>query len=220
MPQRLPPPLPGSSATRALRLTREVVAASAAAPLKSFTHLMPTFVITRLTSSARWRRLLIAVVTAGATGIATAFVRPLATGPIHYESVFSTLVVLPLLCLLLTLSLRRVAWRAALGWLILELTAVCAAFIIGVWLGPGRMHHDLPEVMAVFWLVAVPVCAGLLVGYQWFRPLPTGPYCRDCGYCLIGTPSDCCPECGRPFDPQKLGVTREELRPQGLAARR
>ncbi len=144
-------------------------------------------------------------------------VRPLIRGPIHYGAVASVFVVLPCLCLLLTLSLRHVPWRAALGWLVLELSAVCLAFPVGMWLGPGPFADDLLGVMAAFWLVAVPACAALLVGRQQFRRPTPGPYCPGCGYCLIGAPTDRCPECGRDFDPRELGVTREELRPRSSA---
>ena len=166
-----------------------------------------------LTPAVRWRRLAAAVGVAGATGVASAFVRPMIAGPIHYEALVSIFIVLPTVCLVLTLSLRDVPWGAALGPLVLELAAVCVAFPAGVWLGPGGFADDLLGVMAGFWLIAVLACAGLLVGRQYFRPPVLGPYCPGCGYCLIGAPTDRCPECGRDFDPSELGVTREALRP-------
>lgn len=43
---------------------------------------------------------------------------------------------------------------------------------------------------------------------------PTGePYCLRCGYCLIGLNRRRCPECGRPFSLQELGVSADVLAP-------
>jgi predicted amidophosphoribosyltransferase len=43
---------------------------------------------------------------------------------------------------------------------------------------------------------------------------PTHPrrgHCPRCGYLLRGLPEPRCPECGRPFTAQEVGMTHEQL---------
>jgi uncharacterized OB-fold protein len=40
-----------------------------------------------------------------------------------------------------------------------------------------------------------------------------GPYCPQCGYCLIGLPSHRCTECGRPFTLEELKIDAAALNP-------
>jgi hypothetical protein len=179
---------------------------------------MPDVLGTRLTTTARRRRLAAAAIASAATGAATAAVRPWFRGPIHYEAVAALFVVLPLISLTLALSLKRVPWRRALGWLALELLAVCIAFPVGYWLAPGAFPDEILGIMSAFWVIAAATCAALLVVWQWFHRPVAGPYCPACAYCLIGAPTDRCPECGRDFDVRELGITRDELRPPAKIA--
>jgi hypothetical protein len=44
-------------------------------------------------------------------------------------------------------------------------------------------------------------------------PKPIGPLCPSCGYCLLGLTEHICPECGRPFTFEELGISPRELQP-------
>ncbi len=166
-----------------------------------------------LTPTRRWRRLSLVVIVAAATGVAAAIVRPRIGGRIHYEMLTSVFVVLPAICVCLTLSLRRVPWRQAVGWLVLEVSAAYLIFFAAFWVVFRHVwdKHMLSGTIA-FWLIFVGLSAALLIGWQQWRCPMVGPYCPACSYCLIGVAIDRCPECGRAFTLEELGVTREELR--------
>src|SRR3954464_15394014 len=48
------------------------------------------------------------------------------------------------------------------------------------------------------------------------RAVPAAARCRDCGYALRGLSEHRCPECGRDFDPARLGTMRLPRRPRRL----
>lgn len=63
-------------------------------------------------------------------------------------------------------------------------------------------------------------CVGLLavivgseIGRIFYRiSFRKGPWCPQCGYSLIGCETHTCPECGRAFTFDEIGVDRENLR--------
>jgi hypothetical protein len=166
-----------------------------------------------LTTTRRWRGMLLGALIAAITGATAGYLRPALRGTVHYEMIASLFVVVPVICLCLTLSLRQVPWRQAAGWLVLETSAVCAAFAIA-WAAVFRhLVQDMLSVMTVVWLVAAASSVALLILWQQLHRPHSGPYCPGCRYCLIGVPTDRCPECGRDFTLQELGITREALQP-------
>ncbi len=171
---------------------------------------MPSVRAAHLSASSRLWRLVLALAFSALIGSGARIVRPMFRG-VHLEMIVSLFVILPCVCLLLTLSQRRVPWRQAMLWLVLEVTGAVAGFTAGWSVVHGSLWDDLVGVMAAFLAIAVVASALLLIGWQHYRPPRSGPYCPACEYCLIGAPEDRCPECGRGFTLVELGVTREEL---------
>ena len=122
------------------------------------------------------------------------------------------LFLMPALLFWLIASQRRVPWRHTLIWLHLELAVVSLIAPISWSLTFGNSLLD-PHLglMAGIWLIAAAAGTLALAIWQRLRPLLEGPYCRGCGYCLIGAPSDRCPECGRAYTLAELGVERSAL---------
>lgn len=156
------------------------------------------------------RVVVFAVVTA-LLGVATGLVRPMIPGPVHYETIVSLLVVVPLVLLAWVFVLRAVPWQRAGRWVVLGDVAICMAYWAGWSLLVRHLWDDNLVVMALYAVVAPALSCPLLWAYQKCFPLIQGPYCIGCGYCLIGAPEDVCPECGRAFTLSELGVTREDL---------
>jgi hypothetical protein len=131
-------------------------------------------------------------------------------------------VLLPIVCLLVILTRRRIPFHKALLWISLEIAgAVCffnyaaeRAFICFRGWGYLFRGDDGPTMVFLLWLTIFLGCAILLFFFQ-LKPEPVkpGPYCPQCGYCLIGSPRQICSECGRPFTHDELGVTPEALIP-------
>jgi hypothetical protein len=73
---------------------------------------------------------------------------------------------------------------------------------------------DGPTIVLFLW-ITIFLCVAILLFFFQLKPesVKPGPYCPQCGYCLIGTPRQICPECGRPFTHEELGVTPEALIP-------
>jgi len=93
----------------------------------------------------------------------------------------------------------------------IEIFLAVVVFTVSWFLAYGRFWDEVLGVMIVFWIIAASIATVLLLLLQhWQRP-HTGPYCLQCGYCLIGLPSRRCPECGTEFTPEELGVTEQEL---------
>lgn len=164
----------------------------------------------RLTLADRVLRLVISALAAAALGAGAAFARDFWRAP--HGVIVSVFVLFPALCLWLVVSQRRVPWRRAWKWLHLELLTVFSVAPLAWTLIYGNSILDYRlGVMAIVGLIASSASAVALVIWQRFRPPLQGPYCPGCGYCLIGTGSDCCPECGRSFTLDELGVERDAL---------
>ena len=166
----------------------------------------------RLTAARRGLRAGAAVLAGAALGLATALVRArtVFTG-VHWETVAGLLVAQPLACIGLAWLQRRVPWRRAIGWVAFESAWLCAATFVG-FLALSR----LPARSGLFiescvWASACVAGAALLIVWQRRHLRVAGPHCPACGYCLIGTPSGRCPECGRAFTPGELGMTAADL---------
>ena len=110
---------------------------------------------------------------------------------------------------------RRIAWRHGMIWMALELAGyVCflAATVDNFWhFFGGYWSHtpDLLQMVLVVWLMSFVLGAmALLLLQMRAEKVKPGPYCPECGYCLIGSPRKICSECGRPFTLDELGITQ------------
>jgi hypothetical protein len=150
-------------------------------------------------------------------GAISRWVRPSFPGPIHYEAMIALVVEIGLCVALLILHLRyRPIVRATLS---LEggLAALWCGNVLGWSLVHGSLVDDLLAVDGVCWLISGIAGAVILVALGIRRDrVRRGPYCRTCGYCLIGLAEHRCPECGKPFDPSEMGLTEADLTVGGL----
>jgi hypothetical protein len=130
----------------------------------------------------------------------------------------------PIVCLMAVFTRRRVLWHRAILWMGLEL-AGCVCFfqatIERIWRYYNVNFFEIPDLLQMV-LMAGAACfvvgAVLLLFLQVKPEEPKpGPYCPQCGYCLIGLPRQICSECGRPFTLAELGVTAEMLNPPQTA---
>lgn len=158
------------------------------------------------------QRMSVAMLAACGTGLACGLLRPMFSGPIHYEALISLFGLLPAICLGLVWSMRRLPWRRATAWLVAGIALSCIGFGIFMMIGVQRfLWDDVMRVMAVYAVVASLVGWLLLFVIQMVQRPTAGPYCPACAYCLIGAREDRCPECGRAFTLDELGIGREEL---------
>jgi hypothetical protein len=117
---------------------------------------------------------------------------------------------------------RRIPWYRALLWMSLEIggcVSFYAATIQWAWrvYGGYRIYEPVMTTESLIIGFACFVCGAILLLFFQVRPEPVkpGPYCPQCGYCLIGSPRQICPECGRAFTLEELGIGPEALLPPG-----
>jgi hypothetical protein len=134
------------------------------------------------------------------------------------EIILPWVILLPTLCLLVFVTRRRIPFHKALLWMSLELAgSVCfysfATERTGYYYGI-LSEQDTPQAVLLLGVASF-ACAAILLFFFQLKPEPVkpGPYCPQCGYCLIGSPRQICSECGRPFTHEELGVTPEALIP-------
>jgi hypothetical protein len=166
----------------------------------------------QFTDRQRMRRLLLIAVLSAAGGAGSVWVRNTvqSTG-FHWDAALAIFAYLPAICLWIVLSRRRMLRLRALLGANIEIAVVVIVFTVSWFLAYGRFWDDVLGVMILFWIIAAAAATVLLLLLQhWQRP-HGGPYCLQCGYCLIGLPSRRCPECGRAFTPEELGITEDEL---------
>jgi hypothetical protein len=127
-------------------------------------------------------------------------------------------VLLPIVSLMAVFTRRRIPWHRAVLWMGLEL-AGCLCFFQAtmerIWTHYNIFLYDVAGLLQLVLLTGV-ACyifgAVLLLFLQVKpeKPMP-GPYCPECGYCLIGLPKRICSECGRAFTLEELGIGEEAL---------
>jgi hypothetical protein len=136
------------------------------------------------------------------------------------EWLLTLLILLPVITLLIVLTRRRIPWRRGLLWMGLEVAGCVCFFIASLqqswhWFGGYRFSDEtMGPAALILGALSFAIGAGVLLLLQ-VKPQPVkpGPYCPQCGYCLIGIPRQICPECGRPFTFDELGVAPEALTP-------
>ena len=129
------------------------------------------------------------------------------------------LVLLPVVSLMAVYTRRRIPWHRAILWMSLEL-AGCVTFfesaIDQIWRYENAHRYNDVELlqMIVFIGMVCFVIGAILLLFLQVKPEPVkpGPYCPECGYCLIGLPRQICSECGRPFTLDELGIEADALK--------
>jgi hypothetical protein len=143
------------------------------------------------------------------------------TRPHIYANEWSPeLFVLPVIAtILIVLTRRRIRWHQALLWMALELAGFICFFVavldhLGHFLHGRFLWPELTEQILTTGAISFVLGAILLLMLQ-LRPQTRilGPYCPQCGYCLIGLPTHRCAECGRPFTLEELGIDEAALNP-------
>ena len=110
--------------------------------------------------------------------------------------------------------------RPSMGvWGLFALTS--AAFWAGLTLGIemddfGPRGHFMQFGFAG-WLINFTFGTFFICGKPPHHEPRRGPYCPQCGYCVVGLSENRCPECGRPFTAAELGVSEDELRAEPSA---
>ena len=134
------------------------------------------------------------------------------------------LALLPVVSLMAVYTRRRIPWHRAILWMALELAGCIVFFestIDRVWNYECADRYDDLELleMIVFIGMACLVVGAILLLILQVKPEPVkpGPYCPECGYCLIGLPRQICSECGRPFTLDELGIAADVLIPRKIA---
>lgn len=132
-------------------------------------------------------------------------------------------ILLPIAILMAVYTRRRVLWHRAMLWLSLDF-AGCVCFfqstIQHIWNYYFVYSSEIGIMFACTLLtgLACLIFGAILLLFLQVKPEPVkpGPYCPQCGYCLIGSTRKICTECGRPFSLEELGVTPEELLPPAI----
>jgi hypothetical protein len=137
------------------------------------------------------------------------------------QLIVTTMVSFILISALIVITRKRIEWHRAIVWLLLEVAGcICffGATMDRIWYFFGRYRAVQPEILqgALVFGVGCYLCGAMLILFMQVKPRKDkpGPYCRGCGYCLIGVPPNICPECGRPFTIEELGVPVEALFPE------
>ena len=127
---------------------------------------------------------------------------------------------IPVIALLIFLSRKRLAWSRAVLWIALEIAGMGCFFAATLEQFLNRFQasgYEQPDTFAIalgFGLTSFICGAAMLLLIQ-LKPQAQkpGPYCPQCGYCLIGSTQRICSECGRPFTFDELGIVPEMLVP-------
>jgi hypothetical protein len=138
----------------------------------------------------------------------------------RWQSFVALWVLLPIVSLMAVFTRRRIPWHRALLWMSLEL-AGCMCFFQAtterIWTLYNVNLYDVPDLLELVFMTGVAcfILGATLLLFLQVKPEPVkpGPYCPECGYCLIGSPRQICSECGRPFSLEELRITAEELIP-------
>jgi hypothetical protein len=146
-------------------------------------------------------------------GIISRMVRPLFDYSIHWEALAS-IIVLAAIVAVLAVANRQLKPGRGLAMLEAETLLLWAGFAGGWSILEGRLWDDLLVVCAL-WCGGCGIGgAALLAVARRVWPAKQWPTrnCPECGYLLVGLSEKRCPECGRPFTLEELGVTEADLR--------
>lgn len=132
------------------------------------------------------------------------------SGPIHYEAIVSWAFLMVMSFVAMRLN-RRQPRHSALIDFNLQAFFLWFAFLAGWSVVNESIWEDILLVLGAWWLGVALVGTLALVLLQKFYPPKFGPYCPGCGYYLVGLSQQICPECGRGFSIEELGISEEDL---------
>jgi hypothetical protein len=144
---------------------------------------------------------------------------------VRWHAFIALAILLPIVGFMAIFTRRRILWYRAILWMGLEL-AGCVCFfqatIERIWRHYRLFYFQVEDVLQIVLMAGV-VCfifGAVLLLFLQVKPekAKPGPYCPECGYCLIGLPKRICSECGRPFTLEELGIEEGELAPGNAQA--
>lgn len=151
-------------------------------------------------------------------GLGSAYARPHANiDGKHVEAIIEFFVIMPTLCLMITLTYLKIPYRQAAfaisGQLALLWLSNFVGRIIMSRLIQEQLLDDFFGMTLAFSLGSIGAAVLLLGGIRMIWPLRhASTDCPSCGYSLKGLGmSGACPECGQPFTSASLGVSEAEL---------
>lgn len=144
------------------------------------------------------------------SGVLSRFLRPYLDGPVHYEAIASWFFLM-IMSFVSMRSNRFQPRRVAMIDFHVQLFLLWYTFMIGWSVVHGSFWEDIAFVFGAWWLGAAFIGTVAIVLLQKFNPPRIGPYCPGCGYHLVGLSQQICPECGRGFSINELGINEEEL---------
>lgn len=160
----------------------------------------------------RWHFIVLTLLGA-AIGAASALLRPvLEHNGVHYEAILADLIILPFIVLVVIVTHFDGRLRSTIPWFSLECAWLYLVRTITWSLAANRWWDDMIGLAIIEFMIAAGFGTMVLLLRARFKPPIEGPYCPACAYCLIGAAEDICPECGRAFTLEELGITREALR--------
>jgi hypothetical protein len=173
------------------------------------------------TPNPKLRRRLIRFAVFSITGaVLGAFVAWLGLSDRLYEDGWGIIGCLPVpfMTAVIVLTRRRIRWSQGALWMTLELaggTCFFAAVVEQIWHANSHYDERDPLLMSLLFGIVSFFCGSvtLLLLQMKTEAKESGTYCPACGYCLIGVPTQTCPECGRPFTLDELGVSADALVP-------
>jgi hypothetical protein len=149
-------------------------------------------------------------------GSAAHFLRPVAERwGIRLEALASLAVCVLASLALVASHLRSTPAAAALGLVEGQIFIIWSCFVLGWRIDTDELFEQFLQIWFCWWLAMAIACGGIMIGSmlwrRWRASHVDPPRCPGCGYSLIGLPSLRCPECGRAFTLEELGVAARDL---------
>ena len=111
--------------------------------------------------------------------------------------------------LLIVLPLRFRPTRHAWAMMVLTEAGLCGGMLLGNLTDTEGLALGRAMGFVILWGIAVVVGSVVIAIVRPGSKVLTGPYCRGCGYCVVGLSEQRCPECGRPFTAAELGISED-----------
>ncbi len=145
-------------------------------------------------------------------GMAERWVRPMITGPVHYEALIGLLLKIIVCLLVLGMHLRYQPRKTALLSLQISYFGFWWSCMVGWTFVNKLIFDDLLFVMGLCWFISA-LIGGIVVFVMLLHPNKAqGPVCAHCDYSLIGLTEPRCPECGTGFDMEEMELSPESNR--------
>ena len=131
-------------------------------------------------------------------------------GPIHWEMIAAILLLGAAMLVSTLLHYRERVLPATLGSLA-DVTGLWVGFPLGWFWVHGEVWDDLIALVLGGWMCGIVGVSIVLAVMRHRATITVGPHCPGCGYYLYGLTEQVCPECGRPFTLEELGITVGDL---------